>query len=158
MPRFSPPGDGGRPENALTGTIFMVNGPQSPPLSIQVPAADGKMRLWRNTSVATQSAGATVTFPAGTLGYEWDVDLDNGFRPAGLFYLSTATYDTAGNLLLDNGSTYGAGTATHHMTMYRASSGALVFGSGTVQWPWGLDANHDGNDHDRQSKHATGDH
>src|SRR4029077_21215165 len=90
--RFSPPGDGGRPENALTGTIFMVNGPQSPLLSIQVPVADGKMRLWRGTSAATQS----VTFPAGTLGYEWDEDLDNGFRPAGLFYLSTATYDTAG--------------------------------------------------------------
>ena len=142
--RFSPPGDGGRPENALTGTIFMVNGPQSPPLSIQVPAADGKMRLWRNTSVATQAAGATATFPAGTLGYEWDADLDNGFRPAGLFDLSTATYDTGGNLLLDNGSTYGAGTATHHLTMYRASSGALVFGSGTVQWSWGLDGNHDG--------------
>ncbi len=144
-PRFSPPGDGGRPENALTGTIFMVNGPQSPLLSIQVPAVDGKMRLWRNTSVATQASGATATFPAGTLGYEWDEDLDNGFRPAGLFYLSTATYDTAGNLLLDNGSTYGAGTATHHTTMYRAPSGALVFGSGTVQWPWGLDGNHDGN-------------
>jgi len=143
--RFSPPGDGGRPENALTGTIFMVNGPQSPLLSIQVPAADGKMRLWRNTSVATQTAGATATFPAGTLGYEWDEDLDNGFRPAGLFYLSTATYDTAGNLLLDNGSTYGGGTATHHLTMYRAPSGALVFGSATVQWPWGLDASHDGN-------------
>ena len=144
-PRFSPPGDGGRPENALTGTIFMVNGPQSPLLSIQVPAADGKMRLWRNTSVATQAAGATATFPAGTLGYEWDMDRDNGFRPAGLFYLSTGTYDTSGNLLLDNGSTYGAGIATHHLTMYRASSGALVFGSGTVQWPWGLDGNHDGN-------------
>ena len=143
-PRFSPPGDGGRPENALTGTIFMVNGPQSPALSIKVPAADGKMRLWRNTSVATQAAGATVTFPAGTLGYEWDVDLDNGFRPAGLFYLSTATYDTGGNFLLDFGSTYGAGTATHHVTMYRDPSGALVFGSGTVQWPWGLDGNHDG--------------
>ena len=143
-PRFSPPGDGGRPENALTGTIFMVNGPQSPPLSIQVPAADGKMRLWRNTPVATQATGATTTFPAGTLGYEWDVDLDNGFRPAGLFYLSTATYDTGGNFLLDFGSTYGSGTATHHLTMYRASSGALIFGSGTVQWPWGLDASHDG--------------
>ena len=25
-PRFSPPSDGGRPENALTGTLFMVNG------------------------------------------------------------------------------------------------------------------------------------
>ena len=156
--RFSPPGDGGRPENALTGTIFMVNGPQSPLLSIQVPAADGKMRLWRNTSVATQAAGATATFPAGTLGYEWDVDLDNGFRPAGLFYLSTATYDTGGNLLLDNGSTYGAGTATHHMTMYRAPSGALVFGSGTVQWPWGLDGNHDGNATTAKYEHAAGDH
>ena len=143
-PRFSPPGDGGRPENALTGTIFMVNGPQSPPLSIKVPAADGKMRLWRNTPVATQAAGATATFPAGTLGYEWDVDLDNGFRPAGLFYLSTATYDTGGNSLLDFGSSYGSGTATHHLTMYRDPSGALVFGSGTVQWPWGLDASHDG--------------
>jgi Domain of unknown function (DUF4082)/Bacterial Ig-like domain/Bacterial Ig domain len=143
--RFSPPADGGRPENGLTGTIFMVNGPQNPLLSIQVPAADGKMRLWRNTSVATQAAGATTTFPVGTLGYEWDEDLDNGFRPAGLFELSTATYDTSGNLLLDNGSTYGPGTATHHLTMYRAPSGALVFGSGTVQWPWGLDSNHDGN-------------
>ena len=46
-----------------------------------------------------------MIFPAGTLGYEWDEDLDNGFRPAGLFYLSTATYDTAVNYLLDNGST-----------------------------------------------------
>ena len=29
------------------------------------------------------------------------------------------------------------------MTYYRAASGARVFGSGTVQWAWGLDANHD---------------
>ncbi len=28
--------------------------------------------------------------------------------------------------------------------MYRASSGALVFGAGTVQWAWGLDNNHSG--------------
>ncbi len=27
--------------------------------------------------------------------------------------------------------------------MYRHSSGALVFGAGTIQWPWGLDATHD---------------
>src|SRR5262249_51194696 len=31
------------------------------------------------------------------------------------------------------------GTATHNLTLYRASSGALVFGAGTVQWAWGLD-------------------
>jgi Domain of unknown function (DUF4082)/Fibronectin type III domain/Bacterial Ig domain len=28
---------------------------------------------------------------------------------------------------------------THHLTLYRASSAALVFGAGTVQWSWGLD-------------------
>ena len=27
--------------------------------------------------------------------------------------------------------------------MHRAPSGALVFGAGTIQWAWGLDANHD---------------
>src|SRR5262249_53926314 len=32
---------------------------------------------------------------------------------------------------------------THHLAMYRASSGALVFGAGTVQWSWGLDGTHD---------------
>ena len=35
------------------------------------------------------------------------------------------------------------GTTTHHLTMYRAPSGALVFGAGSVQWTWGLDAEHD---------------
>ena len=29
------------------------------------------------------------------------------------------------------------------MSLYRAPSGALVFGAGTVQWSWGLDATHD---------------
>src|SRR3712207_2447993 len=82
-PRFSPPADGGRPENALTGQLFMVNAGAT--TAIQVPAADGKMRFWRNTSVATLAAGATATLPNGTLGYEWDEDPDNGWRPAGSF-------------------------------------------------------------------------
>ena len=144
-PRFSPPADGGRPQNALTGTLFTVNGPgtDNTDLPIKVPAADGKMRFWRNTTIATQAAGQTATLPAGTLGYEWDSDIDNGFRPAGLFRMATATYNLTTDLLLDYGATYGAGTATHSLTMYRASSGALVFGAGTVQWSWGLDSNHD---------------
>lgn len=144
-PSFSPPSDGGQPENALQGTIFMVNGPgaDNNGLSIEVPAADGKMRFWRNTAVASLAANQTYTLPQGTLGYEWDEDIDNGFRPAGLFDLSTATYSLDTDLLLDYGGVYGAGAATHHMTMYRAPSGALVFGAGTVQWSWGLDSNHD---------------
>ena len=138
-PRFSPPADGGRPENGLTGQIFTVNTGTS---SIKVPAADGKMRFWRNTPIATQATGATATLPSGTLGYEWDSDLDNGARPAGAFQLSAATVAGA-DVLQDYGSTYAAGTAVHNMTMYKAASGARVFGAGTVQWSWGLDANHD---------------
>ena len=43
----------------------------------------------------------------------------------------------------DCGSVFDSGTATHHLTLYRHASGALVFGAGTVQWGWGLDAHHD---------------
>ena len=89
------------------------------------------------------AAGQTATPPIGTLGYEWDEDLDNGARPAGTFDLSTTTETLTNDLLLDQGGFYGAGTATHHMTIYRAHSGALVFGAGTVQWSWGLDSTHD---------------
>ncbi|HEU5235108.1 MAG TPA: DUF4082 domain-containing protein [Terriglobales bacterium] len=145
-PSKSPPADGGRPENALTGQLFRANGPgtDNTNLFIQVPAAQGKLRFWRNTQVAAQSAGQTYNLPAGTLGYEWDVEPDNGFRPAGEFDLSTATYNLTTDYLLDFGGRYGAGTATHHASLYRSSSGALVFGAGTVQWSWGLDAAHDG--------------
>ncbi|MGH9584180.1 MAG: N,N-dimethylformamidase beta subunit family domain-containing protein, partial [Bryobacteraceae bacterium] len=145
-PSFSPPADGGLPENELTGTLFMVNGAGSDNpgnLAITVPAADGKMRFWRNTAIATLANGATYTLPQGTLGYEWDEDIDNGSRPPGAFPLSTTPHALTTDLLLDQGATYGAGTATHHLMMYRAKSGALVFGAGTVQWAWGLDDNHD---------------
>ncbi len=138
--RFSPPFDGGRPENGLTGTIFMVNGYES--RSIRVPQRDGRLRFWRNTSAATLPLPSdTLVLPTGTLGYEWDAELDNGFRPAGLIRLSTATYDVPAELK-DNGSTYAPGTVTHHMTLHRRGA-AIVFGAGTVQWAWGLDANHD---------------
>src|SRR6202011_3625402 len=136
-PTLSPPADGGRPENALQGTIFMVNRGSA---ALQVPAAGGELRLWRNTSVATQAVGATATLGSQILGYEWDEDLDNGARPAGLIDQSTTT--AAVEKLRDYGSTYGPGQATHHLTLYRAPSGALVFGAGTVQWSWGLESNH----------------
>ena len=141
-PRFSPPADGGRPENALTGTIFTVNGTRND--SFQVPEADGKMRFWRDTpNVASLAPGQVWSAPAGTLGYEWDEDLDNGFRPAGVVRLSSTTIDVSTGVVQDYGSTYAPGVATHHLVFHKRPNGALVFGSGTVQWPWGLDANHD---------------
>ena len=140
-PRFSPPADGGRPENQLTGTLFM-NNDTGVEYAITVPAADGKMRLWRNTTVATQSTGGVYSMPVGTLGYEWDTDPDNGFRPVGLTRNSTTTITSAG-VLQDYGTNYGQGTLTHYITSYKSSSGARVFGAGTIQWAWGLDSNHD---------------
>ncbi len=139
-PRFSPPADGNRPENALTGTLFMVN--DGATTEIEVPEADGKMRFWRNTSIATLGTGTVATLANDTLGYEWDIDADNAVRPAGLIRLSTTTR-TNNAVLLDHGSNFGAGTVTHALTLYKAPSGALVFGAGTVQWVWGLDAVHD---------------
>ncbi|MGW5051370.1 DUF4082 domain-containing protein [Actinokineospora sp. NPDC004072] len=139
-PRSSPPSDGGQPENALIGALFMVNGYRAD--AIEVPKSYGRNRLWRNTSVAT--ATGTTRFPAGTLGYEWDTDPDNGFRPAGSIRLSHTTVNVDfGMLLLDHGNTYGAGPADHNITLYRdPESKALVFNTATVQWAWGLDDDH----------------
>jgi hypothetical protein len=153
-PRFSPPADGGRPENELSGTLFMVN--DGATSAITVPAADGRMRFWRNTSVAALAAGDRATLPLGTLGYEWDIDADNAARPPGLIRLSSTTVADA-PVLQDYGGTYAAGTATHALTFYRHASGARVFGAGTVQWAWGLDATHDraGTPADARMQQAT---
>ena len=140
-PRFSPPADGGTPENALSGQLFMVNGIRND--AITVPATDAGLRFWRNTSIASLGAGQVATLPAGTLGYEWDEDVDNGFRPAGEIDLSSTTLDVSPKLLQDYGSNYGSGVAHHSLTFYRAASGAKVFAAGTTQWSWGLDATHD---------------
>ncbi len=138
-PRFSPPADGGRPENALTGTAFAVNAGTT---EIQVPAEDGRMRLWRDTTVAELAPGQVATLGEDTLGYEWDEAPADEFRPPGLIHLSTRTANVS-QKLLDYGSNYGSGPVTHHLTLYRATGGALVFGAGTIQWSWGLDGVHD---------------
>ena len=53
-PRFSPPADGGRPQNALTGQLFVVN---SGTTDITVPAQYSKLRFWRDTEVAGLTPG-----------------------------------------------------------------------------------------------------
>jgi hypothetical protein len=139
-PRFSPPADG-RPENSLSGQMSMVNRGSA---AISIPSAFAKLRFWRNTAVALLATGQSTTLGPQTLGYEWDEDLDNGSRPAGLMPLSLTSVAVP-ERLVDFGSTVAAATATHSLTLYRHSSGALVFGAGTVQWVWGLDTNHDTN-------------
>lgn len=141
-PRFAPPAQGGGlPENRLTGTMYMVNDVD---LAVQVSSEEGRTRLWRNTSLASLASGTSASLAAHTIGYEANEDLDNGLRPQGLIRLSTTTGPTP-QYLTDYGSTVVAGTTTHHVTLYRAQSGALVFSAASIQWGWGLDQTHDGN-------------
>ena len=137
-PRFSPPADGGQPANSLTGQQFLVN---SGSADITVPYQYSKLRIWRNTAVARLAPGGSTTLGAGDdlLGYEWDIDADNGFRPAGEFDLSSTTVGGLQTFTDYGTNTTNGSTETHHLSLYRAASGALVFGAGTVQWSWALD-------------------
>ncbi|MFF1879639.1 DUF4082 domain-containing protein [Leifsonia sp. NPDC058230] len=140
-PRFASQANGaGLPENGLTGTMYMSNFSD---LAVTVNSAQGKTRMWRNTSLTSMAPGATTALAPSTVGYESNEDIDNGFRPAGLIDLST-TVGPVPQYLQDFGNETEPGTTTHHVTLYRAPSGALVFSAGTIQWAWGLDQNHDG--------------
>lgn len=144
--RFSSNLGGGRPENALKGSLFVANCCRFDP--IVVSSEQGRTRFWRHTELARLEAGRSASVGTRTVGYEWDGDVDNGFRPPGLIRLSATTLDIDSRLL-DFGSNFGAGRAMHNLTLYRHRSGSLVFSTGTVQWAWALDATHDDPDAQR---------
>ena len=140
-PRFASQANGaGLPENNLTGTMYMSNFTDLP---VTVSSQEGKLRLWRNTGLDQLPAGTSQALAQSTIGYESNEDVDNGFRQSGLIRLST-TAGAVPQYLQDFGSTVAPGTTTHHLTLYRAPSGALVFSAGSIQWTWGLDQTHDG--------------
>ena len=92
---------------------------------LRAPARSPCPASMANAAVLAQHArrqpgAAAATSPAPTRsGYEWDEDLDNGSRPAGLIHLSSTTVNGV-EKILDYGETVGIGTATHHLTLYRA--------------------------------------
>lgn len=138
--KLSPTSDGGRPENELSGQSYGVDAIRNDPLTVR--AEDGKLRLWRNTALASLPAGGSATF-AQILGHEWDLVTENHLRPPGLMRLSSTTVASPTPKHLE-GTLYVSGPATHHLTLYKHASGALVFDAGTAQWGWGLDDAHDG--------------
>jgi len=120
------PGTNGcNPENALSGQISW-DGTTG---TMEVPSTYKNLRFWRNTDVATLTDGQTATLTENTLGYEWNPEQET--------YRSSYP---AGRILLSSTEVNGK---MHHLSMYKHSSGALVFGAGTVQWAWGLDDQHD---------------
>ena len=142
---ISPHGDAGKPENALTGTIFEVDDFREDQILIPYPMT--LLRFWRNCKVAATTSGNSGMLVKNYLGYEWDASPTTGrysdSRPAGLIPLSLTTL-SVNTYLQDYGHTEGPGIVTHSLSLYRdQTSGALVFGAGTVMWSWGLDPDHD---------------
>ncbi len=147
-PRFGPPFDGYRPENALLGQLTSI--PSGMKAQLSVTEEEGKLRFWRDTPLATEIAvgQSMVVGKNGVpmIGYEMDADVDNGFRPVGLFHLSTSVVDSSTNAEGYGGvpgipvSSFESGwtSALHSLALYRAPSGALVFSAGTMQLAFGL--------------------
>ena len=129
------------PENALTGQWYAVDAPRYDPITVS--ASEGKYPFWRNTGIDKLADGQSAQLAAGMLGFEWDEVRDNGWLPSGLIRLST-TKVAVDLYKIRSGYTYSPpGVVTHSLSLYRHGSGALVFGAGTIQWSWGLDAYHD---------------
>ena len=124
-----------------------------------MPAADGKLRLLAQHRRRDLSRRRDRTrSPTASLGYEWDDDVDNGFQPAGsdrrLVDDARRPQQSVIRTTADDRRRRRPRTTS---PMYRAPSGALVFGAGTVQWSWGLDGNHDRGDPADPTAHAAGD-
>ena len=135
----NPGATGQRPENSLTGQLFGPDGDGELGGALNVPAEFSALRVWRDTGVAP---GGTSGIAPGIIGYEWDTAPNDASRPNGLVRLSQTTLNW-NSILTDQGSRTSPGTATHDLTVYRAESGALVFGAGTTFWSWGLSNAHD---------------
>jgi hypothetical protein len=115
--------DGCKPENALLGQIsYYSTGADE---AIQVPSTYKDFRFWRNTTIASLSSGQTATL-YNNLGFEFDYEQSayQAAYPAGRVRMSGTTI-TAG--------------IVHQMSLYRHSSGAFVFGSGTIDWALALE-------------------
>lgn len=124
-----------RPENTLTGQQFVASGPVLTPLLVDV-SVKGKP-LWRNsTTVQALTSGNHYADISNSVGFE--VDSANGAtgQPPNLVIVaSTSVSVTTG--ADPTGAVYTTSTTvTATWTLYRASSGALVFNGGDWRAWW----------------------
>ena len=109
---------------------------------LNVNAAQGSDRVFRYTSLQGQSVGSSATVGTSIVGWEWDARVANGSEPSGVKTLASSP--VSGNIIQSNGTSYLSGPATSNAAKYTASSGALVFSTGTNQWARELALNGDG--------------
>jgi hypothetical protein len=112
-----------RPENALIGIMFseLTHAQQGFPWVVNSQAA---LPLLNETGLRPGQQ-----YGCGLVGYEWDRIFMNGATPAGLQILGTSPTIDENNQ-----------TDTSDTTYYRASSGALVFATGSIYWTSALDS------------------
>lgn len=120
-----------RRENALTGQLFMFSAPVA--LDMTVPFAQKTLPIWRNSSsVQALTSGQTYTTPVVVVGQELDAPDGSTGQPSNLVNLCptpTGTLTTGANAA---GTTYNTSTSTTAgFTLYRRSSGALIFNTGS---------------------------
>ena len=138
------------PENSLFGIMY-VGDNDSTNFPLTVPAGNGagefaSDRIWRNTGIPSN---ATTNIGSALVGWEWDAVPSQAQylaqQPAGVKRLFSTNVQTANDnsWLLDEGRQRSnvppsgqPGTVT--AVKYTASSGAIVFASGTMHWAVGL--------------------
>ncbi len=142
-----------RPENELIGQMYVGDNANTF-FPLRVSAEQGQSRVWRHTSLASLPAGTSADVGTDLVGWEWDARVDNGAEPPGV--TAVAASPVNGGLVQENGRFTVQGNATATATIYRASSGAYVFSSGTNHWWRGLARNqHDQGDPDVRIQQAT---
>jgi hypothetical protein len=103
------------PEEALIGEMYITD-----PVNANLVIEDASTWVCANTGLKD---GASLP---GLVGYEVDCMFFGG--PAGTARIGHSVY------------TYSDGTSVFpDLTVYTASSGAIVFAAGSMQWSWGLD-------------------
>lgn len=129
-----------RRENALTGQLFSASTPSN--VQTTVPFASKGAPLWRNSpTIQALTVGNNFTNPYTSVGDEVDLPDGSAGQPPNLVLLSptVASWANGANAA---GSVYhtAINNATASFTLYRASSGALIFNTGSWRGWWGVSA------------------
>ena len=98
------------------------------------------MRFWRNTTRRLAGAGPVGDAAERHAGLRVGRRIWTTAPPAGLIRLSDDHSGGEPMRCRTSARATAPDTVNHALTLYRHTSGALVFGAGTVQWSWGLDA------------------
>ncbi|GAB2964468.1 N,N-dimethylformamidase beta subunit family domain-containing protein [Saccharothrix stipae] len=128
-----------RRENALTGQLFLVNGAVVDQL--RVPFTSKSLPIWRNSaSIQALTSGQTFATVKTTMGYEVDIPDGSEGQPDGLVELNPHQVDFDGKGVNAAGTVYTGNTdlLPAGFTLYRRSSGALVFNTGSWRGWWGV--------------------